>query len=146
MAPSEFVRHSGLVSSIAIVQRVLDGPWRHASAARQACRDGAWAAFVRGAAPARPTLFGRGDHARCIVLAESAPTGPILGSLELVPLWGCLTYETPADDWVAVHGAPEDRQARQRLMEVRNGVSRSFSLLALSFALSLSLEPSLAHC
>ena len=101
---SDLVRHSGLVSNVAIVQQVLDGPWQHASAARKACRDGAWPAFVREAAPARPTLFGRGDHARCIALAESAPMGPIVGSLELVPLWGCLTYETPADDWVAVHG------------------------------------------
>jgi hypothetical protein len=92
------------MSNVAIVQQILDGPWQHASAARQACRDQTWAAFVQKTAPARPALFGRRDHARCVALAASAPTSPVMASMELVPLWGCVTYESPADEWVAVHG------------------------------------------
>jgi hypothetical protein len=91
------------MTDAAIAQQVLDGPWQYAAAARKACRDEAWPAFVREAAPARPVLFGRGDHARCIALAESAPTGPVMARLELVPLWGCVTDETPSSEWLAVH-------------------------------------------
>lgn len=92
------------MSSVDFVQQILDGHWQHASAARQACRDGTWAAFVRKAAPTRPALLGRRNHARCVALAERAPTAPFTESAVLVPLWGCVTAETPADEWVAVHG------------------------------------------
>jgi hypothetical protein len=45
------------MSTVAIVQQILDGPWQHASAARQACRDQAWAAScVRLLRLGRPCL------------------------------------------------------------------------------------------
>jgi hypothetical protein len=93
-----------VVSNVAIAQQILDGPWQYQAAARRACRDETWPAFVREAAPARPVLFGRGDHARCIALAETAPMGPVTATLDLVPLWGCVSWETPSNDWLAVHG------------------------------------------
>lgn len=112
------------------MQQILDGRWQHASAARQACRDKTWAAFVRETAPARPARLGRRDHARCLPLAASAPAGPFLASVELVPLWGCVTDEAPADEWVAVHGSRWER----RTLDLQNP-ARSSKMLRLEHAI-----------
>ncbi|WP_375757280.1 hypothetical protein [Corallococcus exercitus] len=78
---------------IEVAQRLLNGRWRHASAALQACQRGEWAEFVRRSAPARPTLAGRLDHPRCLALAERSLAGPVMAKLTLVPLWACSTED-----------------------------------------------------
>jgi hypothetical protein len=94
-----------------IVQTILRGPWRHAAAALRACQGGAWPAFVRETAPAKPLLVGRLDHGRCIALAERPPSGPVLVELTIVPLWACSTDDGASTEWVAVHGVLEGGEA-----------------------------------
>jgi hypothetical protein len=93
---------------IEIAQRILSGPWRHAEGALAACARGAWPAFARSIAPARPLLAGRFDHARCLALAERAPDDPVEATIKLVPLWACSTEDAPSSEWVAVHGVGEE--------------------------------------
>src|SRR5262245_16321969 len=90
-----------------IAQRILNGKWRHASAALRACQRGEWADFARAVAPARPLLAGRLDHGRCLTLAERSLTGPVMTKLTLVPLWACSTEDALSADWVAVHGVAQ---------------------------------------
>lgn len=92
----------------AIAQQILDGRWRHASAALRACQQGAWAELARDVAPARPMLAGRLDHGRCLTLAERSLTGPLTTKLTLVPLWACSTEDAESTEWVAVHGVARE--------------------------------------
>lgn len=97
-------------TSIAIAQRILHGPWQHASAALDACRSGSWPSFARSIAPPRPLLVGRRDHGRCLALAERPPRGPESLTLTIVPLWACSTEDAPSSEWIAVHGIREPGQ------------------------------------
>lgn len=96
-----------------IAQRILQGKWRHASAALAACQRDAWASFAREVAPPRPLLVGRHDHGRCLALAERSLTGPVPRKLTLVPLWACSTEEEVSAEWVAVHGIAEPGEPLQ---------------------------------
>jgi len=95
-----------------IAQQILDGKWRHASAALRACQQGEWAPFARKIAPARPLFVSRFDHSRCLAIAECSLTGPVMTKLLLVPLWACSTEEETSAEWVAVHGVVEDSKLR----------------------------------
>lgn len=92
-------------------QRILRGPWRHAEAALLACQKGAWADFARSAAPPKPVLLGRGDHTRCLALAESSLTGPVRVALTIVPLWACSAEDEGSSEWYAVFGLLDDAGA-----------------------------------
>jgi hypothetical protein len=105
------------MSPTEISQRILNGKWRHASAALRACQRGAWPEFARKAAPPRPLLLSRLDHRRCLELAERSLTGPVTTKLTLVPLWACSTAEVVSTEWVAVHGVAQEGQPLQ-LQEV----------------------------
>lgn len=92
------------MTPVEIAQQILDGKWRHASAALRACQRGTWAELAREIAPVRPLLVGRLDHGRCLALAERSLTGPVMTELTLVPLWACSTEDAASAEWVAVHG------------------------------------------
>jgi hypothetical protein len=96
------------VTPTEVAQQILNGPWRHASAALQACRRSEWASFTREAAPPKPLIVGRFDHGRCLALAERSLTGPTTARLVLVPLWACSTEDDVSTEWVAVHGIAGD--------------------------------------
>lgn len=96
------------MTPIEIAQHILNGQWRHASAARRACQRGEWASFAREVAPAKPLIMGRSDHARCLALAERSLTEPTTAKLVLVPLWACSTDDDVSSEWVAVHGVAGD--------------------------------------
>jgi hypothetical protein len=93
-----------------IAQQLLNGKWRHATAALEACQRGDWADFVRRFPPPRPLLIGRLDYRRCLALAEASLRGPETTTLTLVPLWACSTFETEANQWVAVNGVAQEGQ------------------------------------
>lgn len=87
----------------AVAQAILDGKWRHAAAARAACRDGSWAAFVARTAPPRPVLLGRFDHAACVERAVAMFSGPREVDFELLPIWVVDNEEEPSAEWVRAH-------------------------------------------
>lgn len=95
-----------------VARRVLDGPFRHAAAAREACRRGSWAELAARAAPERPGLFGgRGDWTACVELASRTFAGPTPVRITIVPAWACSTDEGASTEWVEVHAvfvAPAD--------------------------------------
>lgn len=95
------------MTPVETAQQILDGTWKHASAALQACKRGEWARFVREVAPMKPLLVGRIHHGRCLALAERSLSGPVTTALTLVPLWGCSTEDAVSNPWVAVHGVVE---------------------------------------
>lgn len=97
--------------TVAIAQRILDRRWRHADAARTACREGSWATFVRSIMPPRPSFVGRLDHAKCLALAERSLEGPVTTRVSLVPLWACSTDDAPSDVWCAAHGIAAEGEA-----------------------------------
>lgn len=96
-----------------IAQQILNGKWRHASAALRACQRGEWAQFAREVAPARPRVVGRRDHRLCLTLAEQSLTGPVMSKLTLVPLWACSTEDAVSTEWVAVHGVAKEGEPLQ---------------------------------
>jgi hypothetical protein len=99
-------------------QTLLQGPWKHAKAARDACRAGNWQDFAISIAPPRPFLCGRADYRRCLALATTAARGPELRTLTIVPLWACGTGEEPASEWIAIHGIS---QAGEKLYPQESG-------------------------
>lgn len=64
------------MDDVATAQQILDGRWQHAAAARRACQEASWGAFVNAHAPARPMLAGRSDHRKCVAVAERSLAGP----------------------------------------------------------------------
>ncbi len=92
-------------SLLPTAQRIVDGPWQHASGAREACAGGpsAWAAFVETSAPLAPFVFGRLDHARCRDDAAMRFIGPVEVMVRLLPVWACEAFEEPRDGWVRAH-------------------------------------------
>lgn len=102
---------------LALAQRLLDGPWQHAEAAREACRAASWAAFVQHAAPPKPLLLGRRAYNDCIERAVGTLCAPFTTSCVLVPAWACSTYEEEGAQWVATH-VQLDGEGR---LEVREG-------------------------
>ena len=98
---------------LATAQVIVDGPWRHAAAARTACRAGAasWSAFVDTAAPPAPRLLGRVDFARCCRQAAAEFAGPHDRPVRLVPLWAGSAEEEPAADWFVAHAIQMDEGA-----------------------------------
>jgi hypothetical protein len=101
------------MNPIEIAQHLLSGPWMHADAALRACQRGEWARFIQETAPAKPKGFfatGKRDHGRCMELATRPPTGPVMTTLTLVPLWTCSTEDFESDEWRAVHGVVQEGQ------------------------------------
>lgn len=93
------------MSDLDLAQKILDGRWMHAARARDACRRGAWAAFVRDTAPKPPSLFGgRGDYRRCLERAEASLQAPSTIEVVIVPLWVCSTEDDTSTEWVTAHG------------------------------------------
>jgi hypothetical protein len=94
---------------LAIARRIVDGPYQHAAAAREACRSGRWAELAQRTAPERPGLFGgRGDWAACIELASRTFSGPKPVTVTIVPAWGCSTDEGASTEWVEIHAVVVD--------------------------------------
>lgn len=92
-----------VVEARALAQRLFAGPWQHAAAALDACRTDTWPAFVNVAAPPRPLLWGRLDHARCVERAARKLDAPVSSTTLLVPVWACSTFEEDGAEWVAAH-------------------------------------------
>lgn len=99
------------MDDVATAQQILDGRWQHAAAARRACQEASWGAFVNAHAPARPMLAGRRDHRTCVAAAERSLAGPWSREVTLVPLWACSTEDATSNEWVAVHGAAHAGEA-----------------------------------
>lgn len=92
----------------AAAQRVVDGPWRGAPEALDACRAGAWEAFV-GAKVPRPALWGRGDRDACVRAAAALFAGPSEVTVELVPVWaGGSDDEGESEAWFRAHACRVD--------------------------------------
>ncbi len=92
-----------MTNTLATLQRLLDGPWRHAAASRAACRDNAWEAFQCEQMPTpgwhRPLL--RRSYEQCLERAVSLVSGPVDVVLDIIPIWVADTHETEgsADDY-----------------------------------------------
>lgn len=86
-----------------IAQKILDGSWRHAQAARVACQERSWAAFVERVAEPRALLIGRFARAACVDLAASMFSGPLETTYEIVPVWASSAEEEPFAEWFLAH-------------------------------------------
>lgn len=84
-------------------QAVIDGPWRQAAAAVEACRTNAWPAFVRVSAPPSPWLLGAIGYRQCIARAAKTFAGPRETTAELIPVWVCDTEDASSEEWYAAH-------------------------------------------
>ena len=93
------------MNPVETAQAILDGPWRHMPAARQACQRGEWKEFVHKSMPKPPLLVGRRDHARCVAIAEDSLSEPAVSAVQLLPAWCCQSWESEETEWVAIHCA-----------------------------------------
>ena len=85
------------------VQRIVDGKWRFAARAREACARGEWRAFVKEHAPPVPRLFGRREIEECRARAIEAFSGPRAVAVRLVPTWVADADEGESDQWFMGH-------------------------------------------
>jgi hypothetical protein len=83
-------------------QRILADGWKHAGAARDACRAGSWGDFLRERAGRLGwTAF---EHKKCLELATSLYAGPHEQRTTLIPVWiGNNEGEEPDDTWFKGH-------------------------------------------
>lgn len=93
MSPTEIAR---------LAQAITTGPWRHASAAMEACLEETWPDFVRASAPPR-ALLGLLSHRRCVAIASTTFSGPREVTAELIPIWICDTDDEPSTEWYSAH-------------------------------------------
>ena len=93
----------GLTELDRIAQAVVNGPWRLASDAVEACRNDAWPAFAKVSAPPSPFLLGAIDYRMSIARAAKTFTGPRDTVAELIPVWVCDTEDAPSTEWYAAH-------------------------------------------
>lgn len=99
----------GMANPRDVVQAILDGRWQHAVAARTACQDGRWGAFVQEITPRPGILSGRREHRRCVERATALFSGPRDGQLEVVPVWiGNSEDEEATTEWYAAHATSLD--------------------------------------
>jgi hypothetical protein len=103
------------MSAKTLAQEIVDTSWPRAPQARRAWRRGAWTEFVDAAAPAKPVIIGRRDHARCRAVAATSNRGPSMTQLTLVPLWGWTSSEHAAGAWVAVHAVAREGRPLEAL-------------------------------
>ncbi len=87
------------------VQRFVDGPWRHAARAREACNQNDWHAFQTEQMPRpgfhRPLL--RRSYDRCATRCVELFRGPRKEPFMVVPIWVCNAFEEESDDWFVAH-------------------------------------------
>lgn len=106
-------------ASIADVQRILDGGWPHADAARDAARQGRWGAFLRErAGHVGWTAF---EHKRCIERAEGLYAAPGERRITLIPVWiGNNEGEEPDDAWFRGHVQLVDDDPTPQHVDITN--------------------------